>query len=41
QGRMAGPEEIAAVVSFLLSDDAAMVNGTAQLADGGTLCALW
>lgn len=41
QGRMAGPEEMASVVAFLLSDDAAMVNGTAQLADGGTLCALW
>ncbi|HEX9832725.1 MAG TPA: glucose 1-dehydrogenase [Mycobacterium sp.] len=41
QGRMAGPEEIAGVVAFLLSDDASMVNGTAQLADGGTLCALW
>lgn len=41
QGRMAGPEEIAGVVAFLLSDDASMVNGTAQLADGGTLSALW
>lgn len=41
QGRMAGPEEIAGVVAFLLSDDASMVNGTAQLADGGTLAALW
>lgn len=41
QGRMAGPAEMAAVVAFLLSDDASMVNGTAQLADGGTLAALW
>lgn len=41
QGRMAGPEEMAGVVAFLLSDDASMVNGTAQLADGGTLAALW
>jgi NAD(P)-dependent dehydrogenase (short-subunit alcohol dehydrogenase family) len=41
QGRMAGPEEIAGVVAFLLSEDASMVNGTAQLADGGTLAALW
>jgi len=41
QGRMAGPEEIAGVVAFLLSDDASMVNGTAQIADGGTLSALW
>lgn len=41
QGRMAGPEEMAGVVAFLLSDDAAMVNGTAQLADGGTVAALW
>ncbi|GAY19472.1 SDR family oxidoreductase [Mycobacterium sp. shizuoka-1] len=41
QGRMAGPEEMAGVVAFLLSDDASMVNGTAQVADGGTLAALW
>lgn len=41
QGRMAGPEEMAGVVAFLLSDDASMINGTAQLADGGTLAALW
>ncbi|EHB55566.1 3-oxoacyl-(acyl-carrier-protein) reductase [Mycolicibacterium rhodesiae JS60] len=41
QGRMAGPDEMASVVAFLLSDDASMVNGTAQVADGGTLAALW
>ncbi|MCX2932536.1 SDR family oxidoreductase [Mycobacterium sp. CVI_P3] len=41
QGRMAGPEEMAGVVAFLLSDDASMVNGTAQVADGGTVAALW
>ncbi|UXA09402.1 SDR family oxidoreductase [Mycobacterium sp. SMC-2] len=41
QGRMAGPEEMASVVAFLLSDDASMVNGTAQVADGGTVAALW
>lgn len=41
QGRMARPEEIAAVVAFLLSEDAAMINGTAQLADGGACAALW
>jgi NAD(P)-dependent dehydrogenase (short-subunit alcohol dehydrogenase family) len=41
QGRMAGPHEIAGVVAFLLSDDASMVNGTAQIADGGTISALW
>lgn len=41
QGRMAGAQEMAAVVAFLLSDDASMVNGTAQLADGGTVAALW
>ena len=41
QGRMAGPEEMARIVAFLLSDDASMVNGTTQLADGGTVAALW
>ncbi|GAT12566.1 glucose 1-dehydrogenase [Mycolicibacterium novocastrense] len=41
QGRMAGPQEMAGVVAFLLSDDASMVNGTAQLVDGGTVAALW
>lgn len=41
QGRMAGPDEMAGVVAFLLSDDASMVNGTAQVADGGTVAALW
>lgn len=41
QGRMAGPGEMAAVVAFLLSDAASMINGTAQLADGGTVAALW
>jgi len=41
QGRMARPEEMAGVVAFLLSDDASMVTGTTQFADGGTVCALW
>ena len=41
QGRMARPEEMASVVAFLLSDDASMVTGTVQFADGGTVCALW
>ena len=41
QGRMAGPAEMAGVVAFLLSDAASMINGTAQLADGGTAAALW
>jgi NAD(P)-dependent dehydrogenase (short-subunit alcohol dehydrogenase family) len=41
QGRMAGPDEMAGVVAFLLSDDASMINGTAQVADGGTVAALW
>ncbi|GLP80459.1 SDR family oxidoreductase [Mycobacterium antarcticum] len=41
QGRMASPEEMAGVVAFLLSDDASMVTGTAQFADGGTSCAIW
>ena len=41
QGRMAAPEEMAGIVAFLLSDDASMINGTTQIADGGTIAALW
>lgn len=35
QGRMAEPEEIAAAVCFLLSDESRFFTGTAFLADGG------
>ncbi len=41
QGRMAAPEEMASIVAFLLSDDASMITGTTQIADGGTIAALW
>ncbi len=41
QGRMAAPEEMASIVAFLLSDDASMITGTTQIADGGTISALW
>lgn len=41
QGRMAAPGEMAAVAAFLLSDDASMITGTTQIADGGTVAALW
>ena len=35
QGRMALPEEIAAAVAFLASDDAAAITGTDLVVDGG------
>jgi NAD(P)-dependent dehydrogenase (short-subunit alcohol dehydrogenase family) len=41
QGRMAAPEEMAGIVAFLLSDAASMITGTTQIADGGTIAALW
>ena len=34
-GRLGRPEEIAALVAWLLSDDAAYVTGATLLADGG------
>jgi NAD(P)-dependent dehydrogenase (short-subunit alcohol dehydrogenase family) len=36
-GRLAQPEEIAAVIVFLLSDRASYVTGAAWSADGGTV----
>ncbi len=34
-GRLGTPEEIAAVASFLLSDEAAYINGACITVDGG------
>jgi NAD(P)-dependent dehydrogenase (short-subunit alcohol dehydrogenase family) len=38
-GRMGRPEELAAVVAFLLSDEASFLNGTDVLVDGGVVAA--
>ncbi len=35
--RMGQPEDIAAAVSFLLSDDASFITGTQLVVDGGWL----
>lgn len=39
-GRVASPEEVAAVVDFLLSDDASYVTGACWAVDGGLLARL-
>jgi NAD(P)-dependent dehydrogenase (short-subunit alcohol dehydrogenase family) len=36
-GRLARPEEIAAVIAFLLSAEASFVSGTTYVADGGSI----
>ena len=41
QRRMATPEEIAAAILFLASDDASAVNGSELIVDGGTLANLY
>jgi len=41
QRRMATPEEIAAAVLFLASDDAAAITGTELVVDGGTIANLY
>ena len=34
-GRLGQPEEVAKLVTFLLSDDALFITGSAQVIDGG------
>src|SRR5262249_10971318 len=38
-GRIAQPQDVAAVIAFLMSEDAAYVNGTVIPVDGGTVAA--
>lgn len=38
-GRMGKPEEVAALVAFLCSDEAAWINGSCIVIDGGEGCA--
>ncbi len=40
-GRIGQPEEIAALVAFLVSDESSLVNGAALVADGGLLARLY
>jgi NAD(P)-dependent dehydrogenase (short-subunit alcohol dehydrogenase family) len=41
QRRMATPEEIAAAILFLASDDAGAITGTELVVDGGTIANLY
>jgi NAD(P)-dependent dehydrogenase (short-subunit alcohol dehydrogenase family) len=41
QRRMATPEEVAAAIMFLASDDAAAITGTELVVDGGTIANLY